>query len=51
LNYLSKQQANPFIHIRNWIKGELFDLSALMDAIGQKESCDARKAASVKLLA
>lgn len=44
LNILSNERLrNPFIHIRNWIKGEMLNLGALIDAIGEKEACDLRK--------
>lgn len=42
---------NPFKHIRNWIKSEMMNLNALMEAISQKESCEARKQGSIKKLA
>ena len=44
LDALSEEMINPFIHVRNWIKCEMMNLNALMDAISQKESCDGRKA-------
>lgn len=50
LDALSAEMINPFIHVRNWIKCEMMNLSALMDAISQKESCDTRKAQCVKRL-
>jgi len=50
LDALSGEMINPFIHVRNWIKCEMMNLNALMDAISQKESCDARKAQCVKRL-
>ena len=43
LETLSTDLSNPFIHIRNWIKGEMFNLGALIMAISEKEACDARK--------
>ena len=43
LEVLSKELQNPFIHIRNWVKGEMMNLECLMQAIGEKESCDIRK--------
>jgi hypothetical protein len=36
------------MHIRNWVKGESFDLGALILAISEKESCDLRKKNAVK---
>jgi len=44
LDALADDMINPFKHIRNWIKCEMMNLNALMDAISQKESCDSRKA-------
>ena len=51
LDILSQELVNPFIHIRNWIKGEVMALESLMEAIGEKESCDVRKANAIKKLA
>jgi hypothetical protein len=31
------------VHIRNWVKGEMLYLGALIAAIGEKESCEVRK--------
>jgi hypothetical protein len=42
---------NPFIHIRNWIKGEMLNLESLLEAIGEKESCDNRKQMAIRKLA
>lgn len=42
---------NPFKHVRNWIKGEMLGLAALIAAIGEKESCDSRKQNAIKRLA
>jgi len=50
LDNLSENLKNPFKHIRNWIKGEVMNLEALMQAIAEKEACSARKARSTKLL-
>ena len=51
LDELAKDLLNPFKHIRNWVKGEMLNLEALMAAIGEKESCDVRKANAIKKLA
>jgi len=51
LDFLAKNLQNPFVHIRNWIKGEMMNLECLMAAIGEKESCDHRKQMAVKKLA
>ena len=51
LDELAKDLMNPFKHIRNWVKGEMLNLEALMAAIGEKESCDVRKANAIKKLA
>lgn len=50
LDLLAEELQNPFIHIRNWIKGEMFNLGALINAITEKESCDVRKQNAVKKL-
>lgn len=51
LDVLAKELQNPFIHIRNWVKGEMMNLECLMQAIGEKESCDVRKQITIKKLA
>lgn len=51
LDVLAKELQNPFIHIRNWVKGEMMNLECLMQAIGEKESCDVRKQMTIKKLA
>lgn len=42
---------NSFIHIRNWVKGEILNLGALINAISEKEACEGRKQAAIKRLA
>ena len=51
MDFLAQELINPFKHIRNWIKGEMMNLDALMAAIGEKESCDFRKQMAIKKLA
>jgi hypothetical protein len=34
---------NPFKHIRNWIKGELRRIGALLDSISRREGVEAMK--------
>lgn len=43
LDGLSKNLENPFIHVRNWVKGEMLNLNSLIAAIADKESCEVRK--------
>ena len=50
INKLSDELLNPFLHIRNWVKGEQYDLGALIMAIMEKESCDARKSKAISKL-
>ena len=50
LDVLAGSLQNPFIHIRNWIKGEMFSLDSLIQAITEKECCDARKGQACKRL-
>jgi len=47
---LSKDLNNPFIHIRNWVKGEMLNLGALIAAISEKEACEVRKQNAIKKL-
>lgn len=47
---LTSELKNPFKYIRNWIKGEMLGLAALIAAIAEKESCDTRKANAIKRL-
>jgi len=32
--------SNPFKHVRNWVKGEMMELGALLEAISKKESLE-----------
>jgi len=48
---LAKDLQNPFIHIRNWIKGEIMNLTALSNAIAAKESCEGRKQQAISKVA
>ena len=50
LDDLTSELKNPFKYIRNWIKGEMLGLAALIAAIAEKESCDTRKANAIKRL-
>lgn len=50
LDTMANELENPFIHIRNWIKGEMFNLGALISSIAEKESCDVRKQEAIKKL-
>ena len=51
MDALSQDLVNPFIHIRNWVKGEQLNLGALIAAIMEKEACETRKANAIKRLA
>ena len=48
LDSLTKELQNPFVHIRNWVKGEILNLNALAMAISGKEVCEARKTAAIQ---
>lgn len=39
---------NPFKHIRNWIKGELRRIAALLESINKLNSIDVQKANAIK---
>lgn len=34
---------NPFTYIRNWIKGEVMDISALLESISKREGLESLK--------
>lgn len=51
LNELSGGLKNSFKHIKNWVKIEIMTLQTLIQAIGEKESCTARKSRAIKKLA
>ena len=51
LDMLAKELQNPFIHIRNWIKGEIMNLHALSNAISAKEACEGRKQHAISKVA
>lgn len=36
----TEEMSNPFKHIRNWIKGEVMKLNALLEAIMKKEGIE-----------
>ena len=38
---------NPFKHIRNWIKGEIMELNALIECISRKEGVEAAKSKAI----
>lgn len=40
---MTQQHSNPFVHINHWVKGEVWCLEALNEAIGQKDAVDKRK--------
>ena len=48
---MAEELKNPFKHVRNWIKGEIFNLEQLILAAGEKESCESRKQNSIKRIA
>lgn len=48
LDSLAQELQNPFVHIRNWVKGEIMNLTALGMAVAGRESCEARKTAAIK---
>lgn len=41
---------NPFKHVRNWIKGEVMILKALLDCVAAKEGVEGRKISAMKSL-
>lgn len=40
---MTQQHNNPFLHINYWVKGEVWCLEALKEAIAQKDDMDKRK--------
>ena len=40
---LSDSLTNPFMYVKNWIKGEIMDLESLLRAITKKESIENMK--------
>ena len=40
---MAQQHANPFVHINHWVKGEVWCLEALNEAIAQRDAIDGRK--------
>lgn len=44
INNLSRKVSNPFIRFKFWVKEEIIDLHALLEAIGHKNSLESRKA-------
>lgn len=48
LEFLSTSAQNPFKHVKNWVKGEILEIEAIMEAISMKEAMVARKEKSAK---
>lgn len=48
LEAISTQFQNPFIHISNWIKGEVFTLDALIYCVSYMQSLEAQKAKTIR---
>ena len=40
---MTEQHSNPFVHINHWVKGEVWCLEALCEAVSQKDAVDTRK--------
>jgi hypothetical protein len=38
---------NPFKHVRNWIKGEVYDLQCVLECIARKEGVESTKAKAI----
>lgn len=38
---------NPFKHVRNWIKGEIMELLALLECVSRKEGVEAAKSKAI----
>jgi len=38
---------NPFKHIRNWIKGEIMEISCLIECVARKEGVESNKAKAI----
>ena len=43
LELMTQQHGNPFVHIANWVRGEVLCLEALNEAVAQKDQCEERK--------
>lgn len=43
IDNLSRKVSNPFIRFKYWVKEEIIDLNALIEAIGHKNSLESRK--------
>lgn len=51
LSVMSQQHQNPFVHINLWVKGEVWCLDALQEAINTKNKCDNMKRDAEKEIA
>jgi len=45
---MAQQHSNPFSHINHWVKGEVWCLEALQEAIDMKNKCDDKKRSTEK---
>lgn len=43
LEIMTQQHSNPFVHINHWVKGEVWCLEALIEAVHHKDACDTKK--------
>lgn len=43
LELMTQQHGNPFVHINHWVKGEVWCLEALAEAVANKDQVDQRK--------
>jgi hypothetical protein len=43
LELLSSAAPNPFKHVKNWVKGEILEIEAILEAIAMKEAMVSRK--------
>ena len=41
---------NPFIHISNWVKGEVYSLDALIQSVDEMQSIDGQKKQAVVMI-
>ena len=43
----ASSMCNPFKHVRNWIKGEVYDLQCVLECIARKEGVESTKAKAI----
>ena len=50
LEKMGQDFENPFIHISNWVKGEVYSLDALIQSVDEMQSIDGQKKQAIVMI-